>query len=119
MGLFYNIVIGKMANPVRARESFIMEAIFNYHPAFKVNSVNSLYKDIEFNGVSIEGGDLLVYTTEEMNNNGYEIIKSSEIISGKYKIKDLSKCLITLEGSELPRGSCGPRCMTMPVRRKL
>jgi arginine deiminase len=58
------------------------------------------------------------YTLEEMNNNGYEIIKPSDVISGKINPGEYPKMLISLEGSELPRGGGGARCMTMPLRRK-
>jgi arginine deiminase len=58
------------------------------------------------------------YTMEEMNNNGFEIIKANDIIKEKIDPKNYKKYVIALEGSELPRGGGGARCMTMPIRRK-
>lgn len=59
-----------------------------------------------------------IYTIEEMNKNGYDIISAVDIINEKIKLDDYKKCVIAIEGSELSRGGGGARCMTMPFRRK-
>ena len=58
------------------------------------------------------------YTIEELNRHGFEIVKPKDINENRVELDSLKKCVIALEGSELPRGGGGARCMTMPIKRK-
>ena len=50
-------LIARMANQVRERESFIMDAIFRHHPDFGVETISP---DRRGGAVTIEGGDVIV-----------------------------------------------------------
>ncbi len=63
MGMNDKMLIGKMANRVRERESVIMEAIFNNHPNFETSTLNPSTPQTGIVGntkSTIEGGDFLV-----------------------------------------------------------
>lgn len=54
------VVIGRMANTVREREALIMETIFDRHPGFQATTLNPLDSPAPRDGLSLEGGDVLV-----------------------------------------------------------
>jgi arginine deiminase len=57
-------------------------------------------------------------TLEALNNNGFEVLKANDLVKCRLKIEDYTKYVVAIDGSELPRGGGGARCMTMPVSRK-
>ena len=57
------------------------------------------------------------HTIDELNNNGFEVLKAIDVIEGRISVDDYKKCVVLIAGSELARGGGGARCMTMPVRR--
>lgn len=63
MGMDDKMIIGKMANKVRERETIIMDAIFSNHPLFETKVLNPSKpgKGVSFNSLAtLEGGDFLV-----------------------------------------------------------
>lgn len=57
------------------------------------------------------------YTMEAMNKSGFEIIRANDVLADKVNLEKTDRYVITIDGSELPRGGGGARCMTMPVNR--
>ena len=58
------------------------------------------------------------HTLEALNNAGYNIVPSTEVISGAVDLSKEKKVVVTIPGAELARGGGGCRCMTMPIKRK-
>jgi len=54
------VLVSKMANQVRERESQIMEAIFDYYPAFDTSTISADRRDRNYRHITFEGGDVLV-----------------------------------------------------------
>jgi arginine deiminase len=59
-----------------------------------------------------------VHTMEALSQQGFEIVNAEAIIAGRRDLADMDRCAIALDGSELPRGGGGARCMTLPIRRQ-
>ena len=59
-----------------------------------------------------------VHTLNELSKMDFEIIPAWDIINGKKDLSKTGQCVVTIDGSELPRGGGGARCMTMPLRRQ-
>ena len=61
-----------------------------------------------------------VHTLDQLSKNDFEIVKASDFIAGSgddVVFADGKPCAIAVDGSELPRGGGGARCMTMPLSR--
>ena len=57
-----------------------------------------------------------IHTIEQLRNNDYKILSSSEFIS-QFDNNNNQKIFITLDSTELCRGRGGPRCLTLPISR--
>ncbi|NQU35049.1 MAG: arginine deiminase [Bacteroidetes bacterium] len=54
------VMISKMANRVRDRETLIMETIFKHHPMFKAKTINPVLAYDKTGKGTIEGGDVII-----------------------------------------------------------
>ncbi len=66
----------------------------------------------------VMGYERNIHTIENMNRHGFEIVKATDVVSGKVHLDDYKKVVVTIKGNELSRGGGGARCMTMPVARE-
>lgn len=62
-----------------------------------------------------------IHTIGQLALNGFEIVRAADFIDGRNTdavLNDRTSCAVVIDGSELPRGGGGARCMTMPLSRQ-
>jgi arginine deiminase len=59
-----------------------------------------------------------VHTLNALDKKGFAIIRAKDVLKDRVNLDDYERYVVAVEGSELPRGGGGARCMTMPVSRK-
>lgn len=45
-----------------------------------------------------------INTLGELNKREFEIVQADDVTSGRFEMEMSGKCVVTLDGSELPRG---------------
>jgi len=101
ISLYNEVLIAKMASKVRERESFIMKAIFDFHPVFQTSTISAEDYNLNVGEISFEGGDLII-ARDDILISGIGNRTSSQgidfILEGLKKKKDKRHVII----QELP-----------------
>ncbi|TNF35043.1 MAG: hypothetical protein EP329_06620 [Deltaproteobacteria bacterium] len=59
------------------------------------------------------------YTLRQLNRIGYEVVSPAQFVDNAlYYVSQGRKIVVALHGHELVRGRGGPRCLTLPLRRR-
>lgn len=95
------VLICNMASEVRARETMIMESIFDYHPTFETSSINPVRRFDSTGLGTIEGGDFLV-AREDVLCIGTGPRTSSQGIDSVLEYLKIHKMDMTIIAQELP-----------------
>ena len=93
------VLISKMASDVRARETIIMDYIFNYYDGFNTETINLNSSKLEMPDFSIEGGDVLI-AREDVLIIGLGARSTShgiDLLIEKFKKEKLKKHIIIQE----------------------
>ncbi len=98
------VLIGRMANKVRFRESLIMETIFNNHSNFQTKTLNPANTNTNMENFSIEGGDMLIARDDVflIGSSSRTTTQGIDFIINRLKDKDVDRDLIIQELPESP-----------------
>ena len=93
------ILVARMANKVRMRESLIMETIFNNHSGFITHTVNPENGNIGLENLSVEGGDVLIARKDIMliGSSARTTTYGIDFIINRLKDRKLKRDLIIQE----------------------